>query len=84
VSSTPPVRLRHSVPRHGRPFNTSTPLGKAMQRRGLKVGDVAAIAGISERYLSDFLAGRKVPSEEQLLYLARAVDAPVNEIRPES
>lgn len=54
-----------------------------MKRRGLKVGDVAAIAGISERYLSDFLAGRKKPSEEQLVWLARAVNAPVSEIRPE-
>jgi hypothetical protein len=42
----------------GRPFNTSTPLGKLMADRGYTVKGLESATDISYRTISDYLAGR--------------------------
>lgn len=49
----------------GRPFNTSTRMGKLMVARGLRVRDVGHGAQINDRQISDYLAGRKIPTARQ-------------------
>jgi predicted transcriptional regulator len=58
------------------------PLGKRMVACGLGVGDLAALAGISERQLSNYLAGRKCPSDTDLIYLSRVLKCRVEDITP--
>lgn len=80
--SRPPLdELTRRRARGGRPFNTSTPLGKMMERKGLKVGDLAALAGLSERTITDYLNGRRTPSDVNFLYMARALGCRVEAIR---
>lgn len=77
------ARLRTGPPKGGgRPFNTTTPLGQMMARKGVRVGDMAAVAGIPERHVSDYLAGRKDPPEVRLVFMARALGCRVSAIRP--
>lgn len=79
-----PVVLRRMRATHrgGRKPNTSMPLGKRMVACGLGVGDLAALAGISERQLSNYLAGRKCPSDTDLIYLSRVLKCRVEDITP--
>ena len=70
------TRLRPSTG-GGRRFNASTRLGQMMQRRGMTVGDLAAQSGYSERYISNWLAGRTAPRPENYIALARALKCPV-------
>lgn len=80
--SAPPLPLSAQRSRawKGRPFNTSTPLGQIMKRQQLRVTDVAAMAGMSERKLSELLAGRKPIKPLDAIYLARALSVTVEDI----
>ena len=81
LSSTAlPLSAQRSRAWRGRPFNTSTPLGKLMKQRQLRVTDVASMAGMSERKLSDLLAGRKPIKQVDAVYLARALDVTVADV----
>lgn len=75
-----PLSAQRSRAWRGRPFNTSTPLGQLMKQRMLRVTDVASMAGMSERKLSDLLAGRKPIKQIDAVYLARALDVTVAEV----
>lgn len=57
----------------GRPFPTHTPLGKVMAKRGLRKYQVAGAAGISDRQLTEYLAGRASFSIEHLAKLCRVL-----------
>lgn len=57
------------IPRQGRPFNTSTALGKLMAARGLRVKDVERETGISYRTLSDYLASRSIIGPDHMARL---------------
>lgn len=81
----------HSLPlgRRGRFLSTENPGPKYSVRDSrielaLEGGDPRGkVISVSFQLDALFLAGRKKPSEEQLVWLARAVNAPVSEIRPE-
>ncbi len=65
-------------PGRGRPVPTTTPLGRVIAARGLRVYQVAGAAGISPRTLSDLLAGRKEMSLHHRAELARVLGVPGN------
>lgn len=58
----------------GRPFNTSSPLGKIMAARDLRVRDVEAGTGISYRRLSDYLARRTEIRPDHLVALSQFLE----------
>ncbi len=57
------------LPRTGRPFNTTTPLGRLMLDRGYGVNTVEQATGINHRTISDYLAGRKAISGRHIATL---------------
>lgn len=75
-----PLSAHRSRAWRGRPFNTSTPLGQIMKRQQLRVTDVASMSGMSERKLSDLLAGRKPIKPVDAVYLARALSVTIDDI----
>lgn len=62
--------LFRSRPRNGRPFNTSTPLGKMIKARGFNAREVAHLAGMSERKMTELLAGRRKVTPVDATYFA--------------
>ena len=57
--------------RRGRPFNTSSPLGKIMEQRGLSARQVAEGTGIYNRTLTEYLARRRKPTASHVRLLSR-------------
>lgn len=55
---------------------THTPLGAVIYGRGLRVGDVAADAGVHDRYLSEYLSGRCAIRPVHLRRLAECLGVP--------
>lgn len=66
----PAQPLFRTRPRHGRPFNTSTKLGKMIKARGMTAREVAHAAGMSERMMTELLAGRRRVSPVNATYFA--------------
>lgn len=64
----------------GKPFNQITPLGKVMAREGWRLRDLAAVSGVCERTISDYLAGRKTISMYHAWPISEALEVDVNEI----
>ena len=76
----PTVPLSRLRSRRGRPVSTATPLGRMIRARGLRVGDVAALSGMSERKLSDYVRGVKPVRPLDMVYLCRALNCQPDEL----
>lgn len=70
----PEVPLSRRRSRRGRPVTTTTALGRMIRARGLRMGDVAALSGMSERKLSDYVRGVKKIRPLDMIYLCRALN----------
>lgn len=69
----------------GRPFNASTTeLGRIMAEQGWSVKDLAIVAGVSERQISEYLSGRKAVSALHSWPLAEALGVKPSVIRDPS
>lgn len=64
----------------GRPYNSSSPLGRMIKDAGLRVKDVSWGTGIYDRTLSDYLAERKEISDGHLVTLCDFFDCEPEEI----
>lgn len=58
----------------GRPFNKTTNLGKIMDYLNVSVRELASRSGVSERLISDYLAGRKEIPAPSLAAFAEVFD----------
>lgn len=67
-------------PRQGRPFNTSTKLGKLIKARGMNAREVAHMAGMSERTLTELLAGRRRVSPINAAYFAAILNCDPSDV----
>jgi len=52
--------------KRGRPSPTHTKLGRIMKEHGLRAGELTLQTGIYTRQLTELLAGRKSPSNEEI------------------
>lgn len=57
----------------GRPISQETKLGRKILQSGTKGYLIAAAAGFSARMLTEYVSGRREPSEEHLLALCRVL-----------
>lgn len=65
----------------GRPFSTSTRLGKVLVAKGYtRIYVLAGEVEIPQRILSDYLAGRRVLSGDHLMRLSEKLEIPANEL----
>lgn len=58
----------------GRPCNTTTPLGRYLVSNNLSSRVLSEVTGINVRTLSDYVAGRKIPTPRHLALLCEALD----------
>lgn len=72
--------LYRTRPRQGRPFNTSTKLGKLIKARGMNAREVAHMAGMSERTLTELLAGRRRVSPINAAYFAAILNCDPSDV----
>jgi transcriptional regulator with XRE-family HTH domain len=61
-------------------LRTDTKLGALIVRRNLKAYEVASMAGISPRQLSEYTAGRKDIASHHIIALSTALDVPGEDI----
>jgi len=64
----------------GRPFNTSTKLGKKMAELSWTAHDLSVAADVNVRRITEYLAGRATPPMDSLVRMARALGVEVWEI----
>lgn len=65
-----------------RPFNTSTPLGQIMARKGWSVTELAVVSGIHNVTISAYLSGRKQITAHHAWPISEALGIEVSDILP--
>ena len=63
-----------------RAFNTSTKLGKLLQKSGLKKLELGYASGINERILTELLAGRRKFTNSELVRLCAVLQCEAKDI----
>ena len=76
----PPSPFRRTPRTGGRSFNTSTPLGQLIKRRGLRAAEVAHLAGFSERKMTNLLNGTQRVKPVDAVYLAKVLGCTPSDI----
>lgn len=80
-TATPkPFTFANKVPGAGRPFATGTKLGQAMNVKGMRAYQLAGKAEVSNRTLTEYLAGRKRITDAHAFKLAAALGVDVQDI----
>lgn len=82
---THPSSRKTPTGRRGRPYPTTTNLGKLMAHVGMSVQQMERESEVGYRVLSDILAGRKLPTPEQRRRLAEVLEvdpAKLGDYRP--
>lgn len=66
--------------RVGRPYNTTTPLGRILADKAMYVAELDRLSGVNQRTITEFLARRKPMHQHHVDAIARVLDVDPGEL----